>query len=191
MRLGFLADIDDGLRDDFLVAPIHEDKLTRTVLLPSGRWRYLFDDREVISGPTHITRDFPMDEFPVFIREGAVVPLKVSRPYTGLGDRESADFTTWLIYPEGRSEFRLWHPERHPQPEATTVTVESGPSLKIEFSGKHQPHILRVHAEEKPSKITLDGQELPEGQVWTFDAQAQRIIIKTRSYAQGRYVISR
>src|SRR5438552_10699105 len=73
---------------DFLVAPIHEDGITRTVSLPPGQWRYLFDDRDVLKGPAAVTRDFPLDEFPVFVREGAVVPLKVKRPYTGLGDQD-------------------------------------------------------------------------------------------------------
>jgi alpha-D-xyloside xylohydrolase len=177
--------------NDFLVAPTHEDKLERTVSLPPGRWRYLFDDREVIPGPTQITRDFPIDEFPVFVRDGAVIPLKVSRAYTGFGDRVSADFTTWLIYPNGKSEFTLWHPESHPKSEATTVKVEAGPALTIELSGKHQPHILRILAVAKPSGITLDNQPLPEGEAWTYDPAGSRIIIKTRDYHKGGYVISR
>jgi alpha-D-xyloside xylohydrolase len=175
--------------DDFLVAPIHEDKLTRTVSLPSGGWRYLFDDREVLQGPQQLTRDFPLDEFPVFVRDGAVVPLKVSRPYTGFGDQDSAEFTTWLIYPDGRSEFTLWHPENHPKPEPTTLEVDAGDSLKIEFSGKHAPHILRILAKEKPANITLDGNALPEGRAWKFDLAAQRLIIKTRNYTNGTYLI--
>jgi alpha-D-xyloside xylohydrolase len=177
--------------DDFLVASIHEDKLTRTVFLPPGRWRYLFDDREVINGQTQITRDFPMDEFPVFIREGAVVPLKVSRPYTGFGDRDSAGFTTWLVYPSDKSEFTLWHPESHPKPEATTVKVDANQLLSIELSGKHRPHIFLIHMEQRPAGVTLDGEELREGEAWHFDALTRRLLITTREYAQGRYVILR
>jgi alpha-glucosidase (family GH31 glycosyl hydrolase) len=177
--------------EDFLVAPIHEDKLTRTVSLPPGKWRYLFDDQKVLQGPAEVTRDFPMDEFPVFIREGAVIPLKVTRPYTGLGDKDSADFTTWLIYPGGKSEFTLWHPESHPNPESTTVKVDSGLSLKIEFSGKREPHLLRIFSAARPSRITLDGKDLLEGTAWTFDAQNQRLIIKTRDFSVGAYLISK
>ncbi len=176
--------------DDFLIAPIHEDKLTRTVSLPPGGWRYLFDDREVLQGSQQLTRDFPLDEFPVFVRDGAIVPLKVKRPYTGFGDQDSAAFTTWLIYPKGRSEFTLWHPESHPKPEATTVKVDSGPALKIEFSGKHAPHILRILAKGKPAHITLDGENLPEGYAWRFDAKEQRLIIRTRDYTNGTYLIA-
>jgi alpha-glucosidase (family GH31 glycosyl hydrolase) len=176
--------------DDFLVAPIHEDKLARTVALPGGSWRYLFDDHEVIPGSAPITRDFPLDEFPVFIRDGAIVPLKVTRAYTRLGGPDSADFTTWLIYPNGRNEFTLWHPESHPNPESTTVKVDAGTALKIDFSGKEQPHILRILAPHKPSAITLDGETLPEESAWRFDDKDQRLIITTRAYTQGAYVIN-
>jgi alpha-glucosidase (family GH31 glycosyl hydrolase) len=176
--------------NDFLVAPIYEDKLARAVSLPQGGWRYLFNDQELLQGPQRLTRNFPLDEFPVFIRDGAIVPLQVTRPYTGFGDRDSAGFTTWLIYPNARNEFTLWHPEGHPTPEATTVKVDSDQSLKIEFTGKHAPHILRIFAKEKPASITLDGQVLPEGTAWKFDPAARRIIIRTRNYAQGRYLIA-
>ncbi len=174
---------------DFLVAPIHEDKLTRTVSLPAGKWRYLFDDRELLQGPVAITRDFPLDQYPVFILEGAIVPLKVQRPYNGWGDRDSADFTTWLIYPQGTNEFTLWHPESHPNPVATTVKVEAAESLNIRFSGRHEPHLLRVLAPERPRRITLDGKELPERAAWHFDEARRRLVIQTREYAEGNYSV--
>ena len=159
--------------------------------LPAGPWRYLFADRELIQGPAQITRTFPLDEYPVFIREGAIVPLKVTRPYTGFGDNESGAYTTWLIYPRGKNEFTLWHPETHPAPDTTTVKVDSGESLRFEFSGKREPHILRIAASEKPVAVALDGKELPEGEAWWFEPQAAKLIIKTRDYTEGRYEIRR
>jgi alpha-glucosidase (family GH31 glycosyl hydrolase) len=175
--------------DDLLVAPIHADKLQRTVSLPPGRWRYFFRDHEVLQGPAQLDREFPLDEYPVFVREGAVIPLKVTRPYTGMGDTNSTGYTTWLIYPDGKSQFTLWHPETHPKPEKTTVAVDAGQSLKIDVSGQHEPHILRVLLSAKPARVTLDGKELSEGDAWQFDAAHERLIIKTRDYAQGSYEI--
>jgi alpha-glucosidase (family GH31 glycosyl hydrolase) len=55
---------------DFLVAPIYKDSLERTVAIPDGRWFYFFDPNEAIDGPTTLTREFPLGEFPVFVREG-------------------------------------------------------------------------------------------------------------------------
>jgi alpha-D-xyloside xylohydrolase len=128
------------------------------------------------------------------VREGAVVPVKVQRAYTGLGDEASAEYMTWLIYPKGTNEFTLFHPESHPKPERTTVKVESGESLKIQFSGKHEPHILRIFTHQKPSAVTLDGKQLPEVSAadgaWTYDTEHDRLIIKTRDYADGNYLIS-
>jgi len=174
---------------ELLVAPIYADKLDWTVSLPKGRWRYLFRDDEVVSGPAEIRREFPLDEFPVYVREGAVIPLKISRPYTGFGDTNSTGFTTWLVYPDGKSRFTLWHPESHPKPENTTLTVDSGPTLKLEFSGKREPHILRIFTPTKPARVALDGAELAEGEGWQFDAARHRLIIRTRDYAQGSYEI--
>jgi len=176
--------------DDFLVAPIHEDKLERAVSLPPGRWRYLFDDREPLQGPAHITRQFPLDEFPVFVRDGAIVPLAVSRSYTGFGDTNSAAFTTWLIYPNGTNQFTLWHPESHPDPQDTTVTVHAGEPLRVSLSGAHEPHIFHIHAEKPPTRVVLDGRELKLGEVWSFDAERRRMTVRTRDYAEGRYKIS-
>ncbi len=175
---------------DLLVAPIYEDTQEREVSLPPGRWRYFFRDDEVVSGPAQCRRKFPLDEFPVFVREGAVIPLKVTRAYTGFGDSNSSGFTTWLVYPYGKSRFTLWHPESHPQPEKTTVTVESGPSLKIGFSGRHEPHILRILMPTRPAHVRRDGVELAQGEAWQFDRARQRLIIKVRDYAQGEYEVA-
>jgi alpha-glucosidase (family GH31 glycosyl hydrolase) len=175
--------------NELLVAPIYADKLDWTVSLPPGCWRYLFHDEEVTSGPAQVRREFPLEEFPVFVREGAVLPLKVTRSYTGLGDTNSAGYTTWLVYPEGKSQFTLWHPETHPKPEQTTLAVDSGPSLKLEFSGRREPHILRIHSQSRPAHVLLDGAELAERDSWQFDAAHHRLIIKTREYTHGRYEI--
>lgn len=63
--------------DDFLVAPIYKDELKRSVKLPAGKWYYWFDDREQVKGPATVDREYPLGEFPVYIREGAIVPLNV------------------------------------------------------------------------------------------------------------------
>jgi alpha-D-xyloside xylohydrolase len=174
---------------DFLVAAIHEDNPERTVSLPPGRWRYLFDDDQVLQGPSDFTRSFPLDEYPVFIHEGAIVPLTVTRDYTGWGDSASAGYRTWLIYPHGNTRFTLRHPETHPRPDQTTVEVESGASLRIELSGKPEPHILRIFAPHKPAQVTLEGRRLAEGDSWTYDASDHRLVIRMPTPSVGRYDI--
>ena len=70
------------------------------------------------------------------------------------------------------------------------MRVNAGPVLKIEYSGKHEPHILRILARQKPAGITLDGNTLPEGPAWKFDTNEQRLIVKTANYTNGTYRIT-
>jgi alpha-glucosidase (family GH31 glycosyl hydrolase) len=64
--------------DDMLVAPVTQpatDGLaTVAIWLPPGRW-YDGNRGEVIDGSRTVSRDYGIDEIPVFVRAGAVVPL--------------------------------------------------------------------------------------------------------------------
>ncbi len=173
--------------DDFLVAPIYQDSPINTVHLPRGRWRYFFNDNEVIDGPTTFTRSFPLDEYPVYVRDGAIVPMNVNRSYTGLGDENSAGYLTWLIYPQGANRFTVHHPDGSG---STTVRVseESG-QVKIQFDGTKKRHILRVLLPTEPERIELDGIILAKGQQWRYDSANQRLWIRMEGYEKGRYKI--
>ena len=178
--------------DDFLVAPIHSDSPRRDVRLPAGEWRYLFRPAvEAIKGPARISRDFPLDEYPVFLRAGALVPLNVTRDYTGLGDPASAGFRTWLINPDADGRFTLWQPESHPDPQSTTVTMQEGNPLRIAVSGRAEPHVLRVIMAEQPARVTRDGRELAEGADWSFDAPRGALVIRPAAGINSSYEITR
>ncbi|MDX9972198.1 MAG: glycoside hydrolase family 31 protein [FCB group bacterium] len=176
--------------DDFFVAPIHRPKDeaggTWTIALPAGKWRYLFDDREVVEGPKTVEKFVPLDEAAVYVRDGAIVPLNVTRPYTGFGDRDSAGRITWLIYPAPNAKFTLHNPD---QSGDTTVRVDTGDTTHIRFEGVQQPHILLVHAPQPPKEITLDGARLLENAGWTYDPKRQRITIRTGAPNKSEYTI--
>ncbi len=60
---------------DLLVAPVwRTGARSREVFLPRGRWRNYFDQSQVLKGPRTITVSAQLDEIPVFLRDGAVVP---------------------------------------------------------------------------------------------------------------------
>ncbi|WNO52874.1 glycoside hydrolase family 31 protein [Stakelama saccharophila] len=64
--------------DDMLVAPVtqpmKDGSATVSIWLPPGRW-YDSNRGEVIAGGQMIERDYTLDEVPVFVRAGAVVPM--------------------------------------------------------------------------------------------------------------------
>ena len=174
--------------DDFLVAPIFQDRLTNQVHLPKGSWRYFFNDDEVVQGPAQFKKDFPLDEYPVYIREGAIVPMDIKRDYTGIGDQYSEGLITLLIYPKENNSFRLHHSEN----ESTLITSEdNGGQLHIRIEGKKIPHILNIKISEKPETVALDGIFLTENKDYVFDQNGKRLIVTTYTYDSGEYIINK
>lgn len=173
--------------EHLLVAPIYKDELKNEVQLPPGEWRYWFDDRDLITGDQTIERTFPMEEYPVFIREGAIIPMNIQRSYTGRGDSLSQGHLTWLVYPDWTetTEFTVYATD---QQEPTTLQVTAhNDRLILTFTGRASPHILRIHLEKSPQKVILDGEELED---FDYNPDQQKLIIRQSEATGGEYQIS-
>ena len=173
--------------ENFLVAPIYKDQLVNKVALPEGKWRYFFSDKEVITGPATFERQFPLEEYPVYIREGAIVPMDIKRDYTSIGDKNSEGYLTWLIYPYGKSTFTVYHPDKSGS--TTVVSEEFTDKISITFTGVHKPHILKINLPAKPGKVLLDGKPLSEPDRIHYDEKLNKLIIKTGEYTSVEYLI--
>ncbi len=173
--------------DYFLVAPIWQDTLSRPVTFPSGTWRYFFDDSQSFrGGETHVLT-FPLEKFPVFVKEGAIIPLNVTRAYTGLGDSTSAGYLTVLIYPGEKSHFEVVHPDGSGR---TIISAEQKQGIiSVRLKGVHKSHILRIFSEKKPRRILLDGKPLTENSNWWFEKENRKVVIRTPRYVRGEYEI--
>jgi alpha-glucosidase (family GH31 glycosyl hydrolase) len=172
--------------DAFFVSPIRGPEPAHTVNLPEGRWRWLFDDAEVLEGPRTFTREFTPEQYPVYVRDGAVIPMHIARAYTGIGGPDWADYLTLNIYPHGRGAFTVHDTDNRGE---TRVSVEAGDPLRIQMSGFRTPHILRVRVEQKPDRVLLDGAPLAEGDAWNHEAAENRLVVRTREYARGLYEV--
>jgi alpha-glucosidase len=73
------GDIDDAflLGDALLVAPVTAPGAsTRTLVLPSGRWRSIWaDDADAGEGGSEVPLEAPADRMPILVRAGSIVPL--------------------------------------------------------------------------------------------------------------------
>lgn len=165
--------------DSLLVAPLLRSGGEGTVHLPEGKWRYWFDDRVVLDGPAEFTRTFPLDEYPVYVREGAVIPMNISRDYTGIGARDWAELLTWNIYPGAPCTF-THHPADGGAP--TTVTVTPGDALAITVEGAPLPSLFRIQWPTPPTEITFNGATVPEGP-WRHENG--RLVIRDPEGAPG------
>jgi alpha-D-xyloside xylohydrolase len=175
--------------DYLLIAPIYKDELSNKITLPEGKWRYWFDDNKVIEGPATFEQEFPIDEFPVFIKEGAIIPMNIDRSYTGIGSEDNKGYFTILIYPRGKSSFTINSTKND---KSSTVNVdESSESIKINFEGHKIAHIIKLQLSGKPKKVVLDNNVLEDGVDYEYEPDSEKLIIKTDSYSKGEYLIER
>jgi len=175
--------------DYLLVAPVYMDAALREVSLPEGKWRYFFNDSLIVSGPVTFSLEYPMEEYPVYIREGAVIPMNINRDYTGIGKRDWEGYLTLLIYPHETSHFRVWHTDKSGCTDITVTNSEK--EIKIDLEGVHKPHILCINIEKQPAMIELDGRILSCSEDYHFDESGHKLIVRTSTYPDGKYVISR
>jgi alpha-glucosidase (family GH31 glycosyl hydrolase) len=173
--------------DDLLIAPIYKDELKNSVRLPEGSWRYWYDDQELIEGPVTIDREFPLDEYPVYIREGAIIPLQIERSYTRIGDENSKGYLTLRIFPDGNRRYTVHHPD---EGSSTTIGVEvTEGTIRIQFEGEKKAHILQIHLSSDPRQLSLDNQLLSPGLDYHFDSEKSKLLIRTDTYTIGEYTI--
>jgi len=71
------------LGPDIMVAPVYQPETQcRTVYLPDGEWFDLYTGN-VITGNRYILAESPLDRIPVFLKEGAVIPMGREMSFVG------------------------------------------------------------------------------------------------------------
>jgi len=174
--------------DAFFVAPIYEPSRERTVHLPEGRWRYLYDETTILNGPQTVTRDFALDEFPVYVRNGSIVPMHVRRDYTGFGDERSEGLTTLAIWPGAENSIAFRHPDTENVTTVSTAPAGDG-SLTVSLDGADLPHMLRIVTGRAPEEVRRDGEALqPETGYW-FQEEPGLLYVRGETYETGHYEI--
>jgi alpha-D-xyloside xylohydrolase len=175
--------------EDFLVAPIYRDNLKSSVTLPAGKWMYLFDDKVLLESEKPVTfeREYPLEEFPVYIREGAIVPLHVERSYTGLGSEANKGSLTWLIYPGVNNHFTVHHPDKSG---SSTVAMENfADRIELSLKEMKKPSVFSIHLEQKPSGLSFNGKELNDSTDYQYDAQKLKLTAIKPDLSDGVLII--
>ena len=138
------------LGDDILVAPIFEEGNERSVTFPKGEWIYLFDQSKVYSAGIK-KLSFGLDEYPIFIRKGAIVPMEVTNDVTGFGSGLSKGYTTVLMYPQqGEKKFGLYEEKV----KGSMITYGKGiDTLRITATASPRSLLFSVRGEPSPVSI--------------------------------------
>jgi len=127
--------------ESFLVAPIVDDTGKREVILPEGRWFDWWQPAESKTGAVAADVSSDRVKLPVFVREGAIVPLDVVDDANGLGTKASSGARTVLFWPASTaSSFML----REEDDKTTKIT---GGAKELAFDRSTRPVLARIHEE--------------------------------------------
>ena len=138
--------------DNMLVAPVTEPMVngesTVTIWLPEGTWYSLYTG-EKITGNRIITRQFTIDEYPVFVKAGTILPI-------AKGARRAKDDLniSLIVFPGADGSFTLYEDDGNDQQYAdhyctTAIRYRHG---KVVSS----PTVIHPQGEKMPSHFEVE-----------------------------------
>jgi alpha-glucosidase (family GH31 glycosyl hydrolase) len=187
--------------EEMLVAPVLDPSGNQTIYLPPGEWIDFFTGKRYQGGTT-FTAHYAVDDTPVFVREGAVIPEQSVSEYS---DAKPLDTLILNVYGSGKGSFDLYEDDgvslayaagQHAQTLITYASRSDGSHhLVIEptrgtFQGQVQArsYELRIHTADKPSSLSVNGEQAGR---WTWDAgQATAVTVLPRQSIRDRISVA-
>jgi len=161
------------LGDSLLVAPVLEEGArTRRAYLPAGRW-VSFWDEATYDGPGYVELPAPLEQIPLLVRAGGLLPL-AGRPTVSLASTSASalvDDAHLYLYPsgmDGDAYTFAFHDD------STVSVAEDARALRLTLAGA--PPVRRYHL-RLPSTTVLahaaaDGVALtPSTPAWSAEAR--------------------
>ena len=162
------------LGESILVAPVIEQgAVTRKLYLPAGEWVNYWTG-EHYPGTADVTVSAPLEEIPILVRSGAILPFKPEAETANLpwSDPHLLEGSLlWKAYPgkgEESSTFTL--------PDGTSATLQTTQSgwRIVGVSPTVRPYEFVIAMDTEPAGLERDNQPLPPHS-WRYDAAAHQL----------------
>lgn len=177
------------LGEELFVSTIHLENDSRDIIFPAeADWIDFWQDDLLYSGGTVLENyKVNLEQYPIFIKAGSIIPMYVDSDITNFGTLASKGRITLVIYPSGNTFFTLY--------EDTDVAVgiscfKYPDSTLITFDANNKDYICRIKYEKKPQAIHIDHEEIPDAgnqikldqmrKGWHYDEESKKIILKFR-----------
>ena len=197
--------------DQMLAAPVTaaadstSGLATEQVWIPDGDW-IEWPTGKHIAGPAAVSRSFSIDQVPVYLRAGAIVPMQPPMLYTGEKSVDPLILNIWPLTPSTSSSYSVYEdsgisveyqrgvfvrtPVRATQT-ADTLHVEIGP-VEIGSGGSYpgmlrsRAYELRLPADWPPDSVTVNGVLVKQAEVngksgWRFEGNTLTTLIPVPS----------
>jgi alpha-glucosidase len=173
-----------------VVAP--EDKVTQLasekIWLPAGEW-IEWPTGKRLDGPAQADRSFSIDQIPIYLKAGAIVPMQPPMLYTGEKPVDPLIVNVWPLAPGENSSYSVYEDsgvsveyKRGAFVRTPIKAAQTGDTLRVEIGPaqgsypgmlKKRSYELRLPADWPPSAVTVNGapvkQAGPNGKNgWSF-----------------------
>ncbi|MFA3782358.1 glycoside hydrolase family 31 protein [Melioribacteraceae bacterium 4301-Me] len=124
------------LGDNLLIAPVLSSTDNfKKLYLPGGKW-YSFNENKTYDGSNWIIVNAPIEQIPIFIRQGGFVPMQDVQNFVG---EKKIDELQVLLFPSPKSEYQLY------QDDGISYDYTSGKYSITKFSEELSNNKLKIH----------------------------------------------
>lgn len=175
------ADIEDEYLwgDQVLVAPVmKQGARSRSVLFPAGEWVDFNRPALKYKGGTQATVKAPLDEMPLFVRAGAIIP-QYELPIENVGQYDPAHLSVLYFPSERESEYVLYDDDR-----TSFGSLDNGDYMLTTFKAQALPGrgvTISISADKNPSLIDW----MPASRALTFKIKGQSRAPRTVQLLDG------
>jgi alpha-glucosidase len=193
--------------DQMVVAPVTvaADKVsglaTEKVWVPKGEWIEWPTGRH-FTGPAIVERSFAIDQVPVYLKAGAIVPMQPPMRYTGEKPVDPLIVNVWPLAPGTTSNYSVYEDsgvaveyQRGVFARTPIKATQTGDSLKVEIGPVQGSYPgmrpargfeLRLPADWPPASVTVNGVAVrkagPTGKDgWSFEGNTLTTVIPVPS----------
>jgi alpha-glucosidase len=193
--------------DQMLAAPVATpaDKVTgmaaEKIWLPKGEW-IEWPTGKHFTGPAAVDRNFSIDQIPVYLRAGAIVPMQPPMLYTGQKPVDPLIVNVWPLAPGASSNYSVYEDsgvaveyQRGVFARTPIKATQTGDTLRVEIGPvqgsypgmlKTRAYELRLPADWPPASVTVNGAAVKQGGVtvkggWSFVGNTLTTIIPVPS----------
>jgi alpha-glucosidase len=193
--------------DQMLAAPVTvpSDKVsglaTEKVWLPKGEW-VEWPTGKHLTGPATVERSFSIEQTPVYLRAGAIVPMEPPMRYTGEKPVDPLIVNVWPLAPGASSSYQVYEDsgvsveyQRGVYAKTPIKATQAGDTLRVEIGPaegsypgmlKTRAYELRLPADWPPASVTVNGVAVkhagPTGKGgWSFEGNTLTTVIPVPS----------
>ncbi len=193
--------------DQMLAAPVVApgDKVTglatEQVWLPKGEW-IEWPTGKHFTGPTTVQRDFSIDQTPVYLKAGAMIPMQPPMLHTGEKPVDPLIVNVWPLNPGTSSSYSVYEDsgvsvdyQRGVFARTPIKATQTGDTLKVEIGPvegqypgmlKTRAYQLRLPADWPPASVTVNGVAVKQAGLlgqdgWSFEGNTLTTIIPVAS----------